>query len=244
MAIRILVNGASGKMGQLSVQTLSAHSDFDVVGKTGHQDDLAKAIKESRADVVLDFTTADVVLKNAEIILNAGVHPVIGTTGLIKEQIEALQAKAAKLKLGGLIVPNFSLGAVLVMKYAQAMAAYFPDVEIIEMHHPGKLDSPSGTAIYAAQKIAAQRKTKSSVSPNAREIIPGARGASYENIPLHAIRLPGLVAHLKILFGGKGETVTLQHDTIDRQCFMPGVILACQKVIHLNTLLYGLETIL
>jgi 4-hydroxy-tetrahydrodipicolinate reductase len=243
MTIRVLVNGCNGKMGSLVVKTLSNHPNFTLAGTLGHLDNLAAEIKKSAADVVVDFTNAAVVLKNIETIIEAGVHPVIGTTGLVKEQINTLKEQCGKLKLGGIIAPNFSLGAVLMMKYAADIAKHFSDVEIIEMHHAGKLDSPSGTAIRTAEMIAESRKNTREQSKT-HETIPGARGAQYENIPIHAVRLPGFVASQQIIFGGLGETLTLRHDTIDRQCFMPGVVLACKKVMELDQLIYGLEHII
>lgn len=243
MSIRVLINGAYGKMGQLAVKTLQNNADFSVVGTTGSNDHLADEIKNSQAQVVLDLTKSSVVLENTQTIIEAGAHPVIGTSGLLAPQIEELQKRCAQLKLGGIIVPNFSLGAVLVMKQAQEIASYFPQVEIIEMHHDGKLDSPSGTAVRAADMLALKRGAAAPLKPS-HETVPGARGAVYQGIPIHAVRLPGMVAHLQIMFGGLGETVTLRHDTIDRECFMPGVVLACRKVMGLTGLVYGLENVL
>lgn len=244
MVIRVLVNGAKGKMGQAAVKALSHHTDFSLVGETTRADDLGKAIKTTKADVVVDLTNADSALRNTETIIEAGAHPVIGTSGLMKAQIEVLQARCEEIQLGGVIAPNFSIGAVLMMKYAGDFAKYLPDVEIIEMHHNGKLDSPSGTAIRTAEIIASVRTIDPSTSPPTKETIPGARGANYKNIPIHAIRLPGLIAHQQIIFGNTGETLTIRHDTIDRSCFMPGLILACQKSISLKSLVYGLENLL
>lgn len=243
MTIRVLVNGATGKMGQQTVKALSGDAQFTLAGQTHSHDDLAAEIKKSRAEVVVDFTNAHAVLQSAQTIIEAGAHPVIGTTGLLKNQIEQLQQRAAQLKLGGIIAPNFSLGAVLMMKHAQAMAAYFPAVEIIEMHHDGKLDSPSGTAMRTAEMLSETRR-QPAAEKTMKEIVAGARGATYQDIHIHAIRLPGLIAHQQIIFGGAGETLTLRHDTIDRQCFMPGVLLACRKVVELKELVYGLENIL
>lgn len=242
MTIRVLINGAAGKMGQQTVKTISSDPDFVLVGQTDRQNDLTAEIKKSRADVVVDFTNADAVLNNIHTIIEAGARPVIGTTGLVKEQIEPLKKRCAELKLGGVIAPNFSLGAVLMLKYAKEIATYFPEVEIIEMHHDGKLDSPSGTAVLTAEMLHSTKKK--STAKQTKEIIPGARGATYQDIHIHAIRLPGLVAHQQIIFGGLGETLTLKHDAIDRQCFMPGVVLACKKVMDLKELIYGLENIL
>ena len=238
MTIRILVNGARGKMGQVTVKAISNDPDFILAGEADKDNDLAAEIKNKKADVVIDFTNADVAFKNTQIIIEAGAHPVIGTTGLRSEQIKALQDLCKKRQLGGVIAPNFSLGAILMMKYAKEVAHYFPNVEIIEMHHDGKLDSPSGTAIRTAELLTSA--CKNPVKPS-RETIPGARGANVENIHIHAIRLPGLVAHQQIIFGGIGETLTIRHDSLDRQCFMPGVCLAAKRVMGLKELMYGLE---
>jgi 4-hydroxy-tetrahydrodipicolinate reductase len=244
MTIRVLVNGANGKMGQLIVKTLTEHPHFTLVGAITRNNDLAAEIKKNQPAVVIDFTHAAAILKNAQIIIDAGAHPVIGTSGLILDQVKLLQEHCAKLKLGGIIAPNFSLGAILMMKHAAEIVKYFPHVEIIELHHAGKLDSPSGTALHTAEMLAAARLNAPELLPPLHETIPGARGATYQQIPIHAIRLPGLMAHEQIIFGGIGETLTIRYDTIDRQCYMPGVILACQKVLELNSLVYGLEKII
>lgn len=244
MSIRVLVNGASGKMGQLAVSTILQEPSLTLVGQTGRTHNLAQEIKNANAQVVVDLTNADVVYKNVKTIIESGVHPVIGTSGLQSDQVKSLQAECQKQKLGGIIVPNFSLGAILMMKYAQEIAKYFPHLEIIEMHHDGKLDSPSGTAIRTAELIAATRNMPALSQQHTRETLPGARGASYQQIPIHAIRLPGLMAHQQIIFGGTGETLTLTHNSIDRKSFMPGILLACQKVVALDHLQYGLEQLL
>src|SRR3990167_1567148 len=243
MAIRILVNGAFGRMGLLSVKAIDADPHFELVGQTGREYDLKKSIKDSDAQVVLDFTHPDAVFNNTLAIIEVGAHPVIGTSGLTKEQVNHLQEKCAKLKLGGIIAPNFSLGAVLMIKYAKEIVNYLPDVEIIEMHHPDKIDSPSGTARHTAEKLTEKWQKslkKAEISP---ETLQGARGANYCGIPIHAIRLPGLLAHQQIIFGNNGETLTIRHDAINRECFMPGVCLACSRVMELDRLVYGLEEI-
>lgn len=243
MTIRVLVNGASGKMGLAAVNAIKLDPALTLVGETGRNNNLATEIKQSNANVVVDFTNAESVLKNTLTILDTGARPVVGTSGLKQDQVKELQQHAASLQTGGVIAPNFSLGAILMMKYAQEIAKFFPDVEIIEMHHPGKLDSPSGTAIRTAELISAARQA---IQPqnNTRETVKGARGATYQNIPIHAIRLPGLIAHQEIIFGGTGETLKIVHDSIDRQCFMPGVLLACKKVMELKSLVYGLENLI
>lgn len=244
MPINVLVNGAFGRMGQLTAKTISEHPDFSLVGQTGREYDLVRSIKDSQAQVVIDFTHPDVVFANTSAIIDAGAHPVIGTSGLTKEQIQLLQEKCAHLNLGGIIAPNFSLGAVLMIKHAKEIIKYMPRVEIIEMHHEGKVDSPSGTALRTAEMLADAAPGINQPTKPSLETIPGARGADYRNIPIHSLRLPGFLAHQQIMFGNPGETLTLRHDSIDRQCFMPGVVFACKKVITLNHLLYGLEEIL
>lgn len=242
MTLRVLINGASGRMGQLTASTLSADPDFVIVGKPRRTESLKASILETKPDIVIDFTRADMAYSNLITILENGARPIIGTSGLSANEVA--DAKERFPRRGGIIVPNFSLGAVLLMKYAAEIARWFPDTEIIEMHHHGKLDSPSGTAIRTAELLAAHRDTAHRHTNAPHEIIKGARGAEHQGIPIHAVRLPGLVAHLQVLFGGQGETLTLRHDSTDRQCFMPGVLLACRNVMHLDQLVYGLEHLL
>lgn len=244
MTITVLINGAFGRMGQTTAKAITNHPRLELVGQTGREYDLKKAITDSNAQVVIDLTHPQAVFDNACTIISAGAHPVIGTSGLTIEQISDLQARCAEKKLGGIIAPNFSLGAVLMMKYAREIAKYMLNVEIIEMHHENKADSPSGTALRTAQMLS---EVMPEVNPNrqpSRETIPGARGASYNGIPIHAVRLPGILAHEQIIFGESGETLTLRHDSIDRECFMPGICLACEKVMGLDHMVYGLEEIL
>lgn len=243
MPIKILVNGAFGRMGQMTVKTITSHPEFELVGQTAREYNLQKSIQDSGAQVVIDFTHPSSVYENTLTIIETGAHPVIGTSGLKGNQVKALQERCASLKLGGIIAPNFSLGAVLMMKYAKAIAHYMPQVEIIELHHDGKIDSPSGTAIHTAEMLAEVTDVVNRPTKKYQETVPGARGANHHGIPIHAIRLPGLLAHEEIIFGSQGETLRLRHDTIDRQCFMPGVCLACKKVLDLDRLIYGLEEI-
>lgn len=243
MKISVIVNGAQGKMGMLACQTIQAHPDFFLAAQLGRHDDLSQAILTTNARIVIDLTHADCVYQNARTIIQAGAHPVIGTSGLLPEQIQALQDECQKTRLGGIIVPNFSLGAVLLMRFAAEAAQFFSEVEIIEAHHQQKKDAPSGTAIKTADMIAAYRKTPNSTE-HIIEVLPGARGATYENINIHAIRLPGILAQQQVIFGSLGETLTITHHSIDRNCFMPGLILACQHVLKLKELYYGLETLL
>lgn len=243
MPIRVLINGAFGKMGQMTAKTIGEHPSFELVGQTGKDYDLRQSILDSKADVVIDFTHPDVVFQNSECIIEANARPVIGTTGLTQAQVAQLQKKCADKNLGGVVAPNFSLGAVLMMKHAKEIIKYMPYAEIIECHHDRKVESPSGTAMRTAEMLA-QARTKTPDNITSKEILAGARGAKHHGIPIHAIRLPGFLAHQRIIFGNSGETLTIQHDTIDRQSFMPGICLACEKVMKINKLVYGLDELL
>lgn len=242
MPIKILINGAFGRMGQMTTHALSQNNAFEIVGETGRDYDLAKAIEDSKAAIVIDFTTPDCVFANTMTIIKSKARPVIGTTGLTPQQVKQLQDECEKEHHGGIIAPNFSIGAVLMMKFAKEIIKYMPQAEIIEMHHDQKLDSPSGTAMRTAEILA--EAIELAPLKESKETVKGARGANYRGVPIHAIRLPGLLAHQQIIFGELGETLTLRHDSIDRQCFVPGIELACKKVMSLNHLVYGLENIL
>lgn len=241
--IRVIVNGANGKMGALACDTLAADQQFELVGRAGRLNNLPELIAATQAEVVLDLTRADCVWDNVQTIISEGARPVIGTTGLTDDQIQHLRQQCQDLQLGALIVPNFSVGAVLMMQFAKQAAAHFNEVEIIEAHHQQKLDAPSGTAIKTAEMIDQARKQ----GPNQldlKELVEGARGGYCHQVPIHSMRLPGIIARQTVEFGGIGETLTITHNSIDRQCFMPGVLLACQSVMHLNGLVYGLESII
>lgn len=243
MALRILVNGAHGKMGQEVIAAVNKDSELELVGQARKGDNLSQLIKTTNADIVVDFTTPAAVYTNTLAIINSGAHPVIGTTGLKPEQITELKEFCAARKIGGIIAPNFSIGAVLMMQFAQTAARYYSAVEIIEFHHPGKKDAPSGTAIKTAEMINAACVNQVETKP-LHETITGSRGALKNGISIHAVRLPGFVASQEVLFGGIGETLTIRHNTIHREAFMPGVLLACKKVIQLDHLVYGLENLL
>ena len=242
--IRVLVNGAKGRMGQEIVKAVTAAADLELVDQTDLGDDLIARIKESQAQAVVDFTTAAVAFENTRKILEAGVHPVIGTSGLLAEQVAELQQLAEDKGIGGLIAPNFAIGAVLLMKYVQDAAKYLPDVEVIELHHNRKADAPSGTAVKTAQLIAEARQEIPKALVEEKELFEGARGSEVHGVRVHSLRLPGLVAHQEVIFGGTGETLTIRHDSIHRESFMPGVCLACRKVIGTQQLFYGLEHLL
>lgn len=243
MTTRVIVNGAAGKMGILASATLSKHPDFTLVAQLGKKDNLAQVIRDSGAHIVVDLTRADCVYENSLTIIQQGARPVIGTSGLTTSQIEELNTLCKQQQLGGVIAPNFSIAAVLMMLFAAKAAEYMPEVEIIEAHHQQKLDAPSGTALKTAQMIAAARKSPKN-KLELKELTPGVRGGTYQDISIHSVRLPGILARQEVVFGALGETLSITHNTIDRQSFMSGIVLACQKVMSLGDLVYGLEQLL
>lgn len=240
MTSRVIINGAKGKMGQLAIRALSSCDEFELVAELGREHDLQKEIQTHQAEIVIDLTRADSVYQNAITIIKNGAHPVIGTSGLLEDEIKELQKQCEDLNLGGLIVPNFSIGAVLMMQFAEKAARWLSEVEIIETHHQNKLDAPSGTALKTAQMIANARQVKRQ-ELHLKELVQGARGANYQDVPIHSLRLPGVLARQEVIFGQKGETLTIKHDSIDRCSFSPGIILACQTVKQLNKLVFGLD---
>ena len=238
--VRVVVNGAKGRMGTETVQAVEKDPELELIAALDVEDDLISALKQHQPDVVVDFTSPKSVFENAKAIIEHGSRPVVGTTGLSEEQIETLQDLAAERSLGGLIAPNFAIGAVLMMKFAAEAARHLPHVEIIELHHDKKVDAPSGTAIKTAQLIKAARLEKPK-GVDETEIIPGSRGGDVDGIKIHSVRLPGFVAHQEVIFGGVGQSLSIRHDSNSRESFMPGVCLACRNVMHISELVYGLE---
>ena len=192
----------------------------------------------------MEFTSPAVVMNNLRVLLQNKVCPVVGTTGLSKEDLAELTALSQEKNTPVFIAPNFAIGAVLMMKMAKAAAKYLPHVEIIEMHHDQKLDAPSGTALQTADMIREVRKSMKQGHPDEKEKLPGARGAEVDGIHIHSVRLPGYVAHQEVIFGGLGQTLTIRHDSMNRESFMPGVVLACKKVRALKGLVIGLDQLL
>lgn len=238
--VNVIVNGAKGRMGSEAVKAVNNDPELTLVASCDMGDDLAAIIKETSAQVVVDLTAASAGFTNTQTILNAGACPVIGTSGFVEEQVKELQSLAAEKQLGGLIAPNFSVGAVLMMKFAAQAAKYLPDVEVIEAHSPQKEESPSGTGIRTAELISAAR-TKAAVPCSDKELIEGARGAELNGVKLHSVRLPGVVAQQTVFFGGLSETLKIEHNSQHRESFMPGICLACKEVVKRNQLVYGLE---
>jgi len=258
--VSVLVSGACGKVGREVVRAIHGLDDLDLaaavdkveVGKDigelvlGNkagihvQDDLQAALSDSSPDVMVDFTTPQAVTPNALAAIEQNVRLVIGTTGIAEADLEAIRGLCETKNLGAVIAPNFAIGAVLMMHFARLAARYLPLAEIIELHHDRKVDAPSGTALKTADMIA-QARSESPQPPG--EHLPS-RGQWQQNVPIHSVRLPGLVAHQEVIFGGLEQTLTLRHDSLGRGSFMPGVILAIRKVMELDHLVHGLELLL
>ena len=224
--IRVVVSGAAGRMGQTVCEAVEGADDMELAGRADPvlEVSIEQALAEVEPDVVVDFTVPDTVFRNAELCLENGTHVVVGTTGLAPEQVEELTVTAEGSEGNCLIAPNFAIGAVLMMEAAKLIAPHMPDCEIVELHHEAKLDAPSGTAKRTA------------------ELIGEAGGRT--DPPIHSVRLPGLVASQEVVFGGLGQTLSVRHDTISRESFMPGVLLAVRKVPEVDGLVVGLENVM
>lgn len=257
--IRVLISGASGRMGREVSKAVLKDDQLELVGAVDRvsigrdigslaglesinipiQGELAVGLDTCKPQVVVDFTTPATVMSNIRTALAAGVHIVVGTTGLTPEHLQEIADLCVRYKVNALVAPNFAVGALLMMRFAATAAKYFPQVEIIELHHDQKLDAPSGTSIKTAEMILAGRGE--SRSPVGEEKIKGVRGGELGGIRLHSIRLPGLIAHQEVIFGGEGQTLTIRHDSMSRESFMPGVVLAIKTVPQSPGLTYGLE---
>ena len=255
MSIKVIIAGFKGKMGQAAYKMVTEDNTLEVVGLldplTSQKEVAGVPVFNQKedligleADVWVDFTTPKVAYEHTRFALEHGFAPVVGTTGFTSDEIEELIELSRKRELGGLIAPNFAVGAVLLMQFAAQAAKYFPNVEIIELHHDQKKDAPSGTAIKTAELISKVRPQKPQGAVDEKEVLPGARGAELDGMRIHSVRLPGLVAHQEIIFGGQGEGLTLRHDSYDRQSFMTGVNLGIKEVVNKKELVYGLEYLL
>lgn len=259
MTKKVLVAGFTGAMGQKAVNLVNSLDNFELVAgmsPTATNDpqkynlparakiyqSLAE-IPDLAADIWIDFTTPKAVYDNVKFALEHHISPVVGTTGMSDEQEAELIKISQKEKVGGLIAPNFGMSAVLLMKFAKEAAKYFPDAEIIEMHHADKKDAPSGTALATAKMIA-QNRPEHETAPDEVETLENVRGGDYQGIKIHSVRLPGYIAHEQVLFGGPGEALTIRQDSFDRESFMGGVKVALEKVDQLDELVVGLENIL
>ena len=241
--INVAVLGARGRMGSEVVKAVEAAEGLALVAALDMGDSLEQ-LKGSAAHVVVDFTTPDSVMANLEFLIDNGINVVVGTTGFDDSKLETVKGwLAANPSVGVLIAPNFAIGAVLMMEFAEKAARYFESAEIIELHHPAQVDAPSGTAARTAELMSAARKDAGlGAMPDATTTaLDGARGALVGGIPVHSVRARGLVAHQEVLFGGLGETLTIRHDSIDRAGFMPGVILGVRKIVNTPGLTHGLD---
>ena len=247
--INVAVCGANGKMGQEVVKAVNSAEDMTLVAKIDIFNGQFATIKDAKdsvkIDVLIDFTQPASIYENALYCLNNGINIVIGTTGLSDSQIEELRKLSNEKQVSCLIAPNFSTGAVLLMKFAKMASKYFDNAEIIELHHNQKKDAPSGTAIKTAQLMAEENNDFTTGNCPEKETIEGSRGGvSYNNIHIHSIRMPGYIASQEVLFGANGQIMTLRHDSMNRECYMSGVLLATRFVNDNNKFVYGLENIM
>ncbi|MGV9885307.1 4-hydroxy-tetrahydrodipicolinate reductase [Streptomyces sp. NPDC003006] len=241
--LRVAVIGAKGRIGSEAVKAVEAADDMELVAALGRGDGLGTLV-DTGAQVAVELTNPDSVMGNLDFCVRNGIHAVVGTTGWTDERLARLRtALAASPETGVLIAPNFSIGAVLTMKFAQIAAPYFESVEVVELHHPNKADAPSGTATRTAQLIAeARRQAGSAAQPDATATaLDGARGADVDGVPVHSVRLRGLLAHQEVLLGGEGETLTVRHDSLHHSSFMPGILLGVRRVVSTPGLTFGLE---
>ncbi|MHC5904695.1 4-hydroxy-tetrahydrodipicolinate reductase [Streptomyces sp. S6] len=241
--LRVAVLGAKGRIGSEAVKAVEAAEDLELVAALGRGDKL-ETLADTGAQVAVDLTTPASVMGNLDFCVRHGIHAVVGTTGWTDDRLAQLEGWLAQSpRTGVLIAPNFSIGAILTMKFAQLAAPYFESVEVIELHHPNKVDAPSGTATRTAQLIAEARRTAGTApAPDATvTALDGARGADVDGVPVHAVRLRGLLAHQEVLLGGEGETLTVRHDSLHHSSFMPGILLGARRVVSTPGLTFGLE---
>lgn len=270
--IKVAVAGVNGRMGRASLTPLLTDGAFELVGAFGRSTssyvgcDLSEftdatsenshlgipvsssfehLLETTKPDVILDFMVADASFACAKKAIEHGIRPVIGTSGLSKDQVAELSVMAAERRLGGMVIPNFSIGAVLMMEFARQAAKYYSNTEIVEMHHTKKLDAPSGTALYTLNKMASANKKFNVKEVAEHETMPHARGAEHNSgIRVHSLRLPGLISHQDVIFGSDGELLTIRHDSFNTKCFLKGISLSVKAVVTLSEMKIGLESVL
>lgn len=266
--IRVAIAGINGKMGQASAKAILADKELQLVGGFGKagasyvgkdlagfaggaetgilvSNGISDVLAGCRPQVILDFTQAEAAIDNAKTALGQGVRPVIGTSGISEAHRSELAELAAKHRTGAMVVPNFSVGAVLMMEFAKQAAEHYKNVEIVEMHHTKKLDAPSGTAMYTAGKLASVGSKYNPREVEDTELVKGARGGRLDSgVHVHSLRLPGLISHQEVIFGAQGELLTIRHDSFNTDCFMKGILLALRAVMNLDKLVVGLEHLL
>lgn len=251
MTIKVAVCGSCGKMGQEVIRAVVMDNELELVAKIdicvgeGTYNSIEEATKHEKIDVLVDFTQPSIIFENAKKCLNLGIRPVIGTTGLTDEQVNELKNLSKEKNISCLIAPNFTTGAVLMMMFAKQAAKFFDNAEIIELHHNQKKDAPSGTAIKTAQLMAEENDTFAKGNCEEVEMIKGSRGGSaYNDIHIHSVRMPGYIASQEVIFGASGQILKIRHDSMDRTCYMKGVLMAIKHVVENNEFVYGLENIL
>lgn len=264
MKHRVVVSGACGRMGSESVRAIFESDDLLLVGAVDRShsselvdevcgthgsdlrisNELGACLDDCRADILVDFTIGGVAPAHAMTAINRGVSPIIGTSGLAQEDLKAISMACVEMSVPGILVPNFAIGAVLMMKFAEMAAPFLANAEVIEMHHEQKLDSPSGTAYHTAELISGARLQTPVSKSGQIEKVSGARGCEVRHVPVHSVRLPGFVASQEVIFGASGERLTLRHDSIDRKCFMSGVLLACREIRTQSGFLIGLDQLM
>jgi len=266
--IKVTIAGINGRFGRASARAILADPDLELVGAFGRagaayvgqelgnvahtlntgilvSNGFLDVLAGAAPDVVLDFTTAEAAFETAKLALERGVRPVIGTSGLGEKEVSVLKELAVKHKTGGMIVPNFSVGAVLMMEFAKQAGAFFANVEIIEMHHTKKVDAPSGTALHTTSKLAQVGSGYNAREVEEKELLPGARGGQVPSgVRVHSLRLPGLISHQEVIFGAEGELLTIRHDSFNTDCFVRGILMSLKAAARLNHLLVGLENLL
>ncbi len=242
--LNVGVNGSKGRMGTEVVRAVRAQADLNLVFETDVGSNLGEAILRTEADVVVDFTVPACALANTLTILEAGARPVVGTTGFRPDDLDVVRERTRALGSGAIIAPNFSVGAVLLVRFSEIAARSFAAAEIVELHHDGKLDAPSATAAATADRIAAARETAGFNAPPRPGVGMPSRGELRGDVCIHSVRLPGLVAHQEVLFGAPGQLLTIRHDAMSREAFMPGVLLAIRRAPDVRGLVYGLDSLL
>ena len=260
--IKVVITGASGKMSKEVIAALCREEGMDPVGAVSTKatedylslpdgsgliplsSDLEAVLVRTRPDVVVDFTSAEYSFSAAVLALKHGTRPVIGTSGISPERVAELSRLCRDKGLGAVIAPNFALGAVVMMHLAKVAAPFFDYAEIIEMHHEQKADAPSGTAIATAREMVTTKGRPFAYAQTVKETLPGSRGSTVDGVSIHSLRLPGMVAHQEIVMGSLGQTLRIRHDTISRECYMPGVVLAVKEVLKRQELVYGLDKLM
>lgn len=267
--MKVAVAGVNGKMGRASVQMILGDPELQLTGAFGRRgasyagknmiagfsgdsstavvvsDNIEDCFKQNAPDVLLDFTIAEPAVEHAKYALAHGVRPVIGVSGVPPESVESIRSLASSKKLGAMIVPNFSIGAVLMMEFAKQAGKHFSHVEIVEMHGTKKLDAPSGTAMHTGRKLAENGRNYNPREVAERELISGARGGAADSgVRIHSLRLPGLISHQDVIFGGDGELLTIRHDSYNTNCFVKGILLSIKSVMKVDSLVVGLESLL